>query len=122
MSVASIVTRFQKGLANKAIFLTVPSVMHSMRKEFRKFSDYFEEDEVQVVLSGNKECFDSRAKILIMSHDTYRLISAYWHKKVTKKTPSAPRQSHLPIEEWTGNEGSCMFVIDECHKLKNRKS
>lgn len=121
MSLGAIVTRFQKGLIGRLVFLTVPSVMYSFREEIFKFTDYFSEDEVDVVLSINKECFDPSKKILIMSHDTYRIISAYYHKKVTKRDARKPKTSHLPLEEWfAGQEG--FLVIDEAHKAKNHKS
>jgi len=121
MSTGAIVTRFKNKQITKTIFLTVPSVMYSMQSEFYKFTDYFKEGEVQVVLSKNKECFDPSAKVLIMSHDTFRLISIYWHKKVTKKTPKKPTKSYLPIQEWAEN-GGVYLVVDECHKIKNRSS
>lgn len=122
MSMGAIVTRFKLGDINKIIFLTVPSVMYSFREEVFKFTDYFKEEEVKVILSKDKECFDPNVKMLIMSHDAFRIISTYFHKKITKKTPTKPRVSHLPIEEWTGKDENCMLVIDEAHKIKNPTS
>jgi len=122
MSLGVLISRLKEGSINKIIFLTVPSVMYSFRYEVFKFTDYFQEDEVQIVLSSNKECFDPKAKMLIMSHDTFRIITSYYHTKVTKKVPKSPKVSHLPIEEWVGSGSGCFLCIDEAHKIKNHSS
>lgn len=108
------------GEVDKVVIVSVASTLYNWKKELLQFSDVQEED-IEIVTSTNKEPFDLNKRILIFSYSSFRTISKYWTKKVTKKDTSKPRIGRLPLSDWSGGKGMAI-VIDECHVAKNMSS
>jgi len=110
---------FKHGYTNKLIILTIGAVLYNWKRELQMFGN-FKEDDIQIVTSDNKEPFDKDKKVLIMTYNTYRIISEYWAKKIKKREVKRPKQTYLPIRTWS--DGKCSIILDEAHKIKTPTS
>jgi hypothetical protein len=110
---------FGREFSNKLIVVAIGAVLYNWKRELMMFG-YFKDEEIEIVTSKNKEPFDPDKKVLIMTYNTYRIISEYYCQKVRKKLLVKPKESYLPIEEWS--DGKCSVILDEVHKIKNPKA
>jgi len=110
---------FRHGYTNKLIILTIGAVLYNWKRELQMFGEFKEED-IQIVTSDNKEPFDKDKKVLIMTYITYRVLSEYWAKKIKKREVKRPKQTYLPIKDWS--DGRCSIILDEAHKIKTPTS
>lgn len=110
---------FKKNYTNKLIIVAIGAVLYNWKRELLQFG-FFEEDDIKIVTSQDKEPFDKTKKVLIMTYTSFRIISEYWCQKKRNKLLKLPKETYLPIDEWS--EDNCSVILDEVHKIKNPKS
>ena len=107
---------------SKILLLTTSIGVRNLRHEILKFVKNLSEDDVVISDKNYRNPFekDNKAKVVIASYNTFRLICNYYKDKLNIKT-AKPRKPFLPLKEWSdGNE--MMLILDESHCISNPSS
>ena len=107
---------------SKVLLLTTSIGVRNLKHEILKFVKNLSEDDVAISDKNYRNPFekDNKAKVVIASYNTFRLICNYYKDKLNIKT-SKPRKPFLPLKEWSdGNE--LMLILDESHCISNPSS
>jgi len=123
-SIQTINQLFASNEADRVLIVGISSILYNWRRELLAFSPFTEED-ILIVNKDNRDIFDhveNLPRVLIMSYNTFRLVSDYHFskkvkdKKVLREKLKGYRTPQIPFDQWGTNR---VIICDEAHKMKN---
>jgi SNF2 family DNA or RNA helicase len=123
-SIQTINQLFTSKEVDRVLIVGISSILYNWKREFLAFSSFKEED-ILIVNKDNRDIFDhveNLPKVLIMSYNTFRLVSDYHFskkikdKKALKEKLKGYRTPQIPFDQWGINR---VIICDEAHKMKN---
>jgi len=107
--------------AKKFLLITTPSGLYNLKHEILKFSKNFKSEDIEIGNAKSREPFNTKAKIIISTYGSMRLISDHYYFKKEKRKSKDYRKTRIPLENWLDGDTGCLF-LDESHKIGNAKS
>lgn len=119
---AIIAHRLKYNDVSKVLLITTSIGVRNLYHELLKFITNISEDDIVISDKNFRHPFDPdcKAKIVITSYTSFRLICNYYKKKNNIKS-DRPRKPFLPLKDW-GNGNDIMLVLDESHCISNPTS
>jgi len=107
--------------AKKFLLVTTPSGLYNLKHEILKFSKNFTAKDIVIGNAKTREPFNTKAKIIIATYGSMRLISDHYYFKKEKSKSKQYTKTRIPIKSWLDGNVGCMF-LDESHKIGNAQS
>jgi len=111
-------------LIDKIFIVSFRATLYNWKRELLMFSNYFKENEIIILDKDNRDFFNSMFvndyKVVITDYITFRLISDFHYKDITKsKSVKNYRKSHIPLDKWTTKSNRCI-ILDEVQAIKGK--
>ncbi len=112
---------FQIGEIQRALIITPSDGLINIKREILKHSKYFKEEDFVIGNRYERKPFQKQFKIVIMTFNTFRMISDDYYKLKNKgKLSKKYRSVTIDFDKWIDkeNEKACL-ILDESHSIGN---
>jgi len=110
---------FHWNRVDRLLFIVPTIALINTKKELLKFTNIFNENDIEILTAKNRDCFDRDPRVVITTLRSFQLVSDDAYKKKNKGNLKKYPKPQYDFSKW-GN--SRVIVIDESHTIKNPKA